>query len=79
VGKPSLINYVYVVRVTLATVHFRTFLSSCLPSKNLNTEIYGTVIFLVVWYEAWSVTLRKEYRLRLFDEKVVRRIFGPRE
>jgi hypothetical protein len=28
-------------------------------------------------YEAWSLTLRKEHRLRVFENKVLRRIFAP--
>ena len=34
----------------------------------------------VVWYgcESWSLTLRKERKLRVFENKVLRRIFGPR-
>jgi hypothetical protein len=57
-------------------------LSSRLLSKNVNAEIlvYTTVIFLVVLYdcETWPVTLRKQHRLRLFEDRVLRRIFGPR-
>jgi hypothetical protein len=29
-------------------------------------------------YETWSVTLRKEHRLRVFENRVLRRIFGPK-
>ena len=45
-----------------------------------NTEIYRTIILLVVLYgrETWSLTLREERRLRVFENKVLRRIFGPR-
>jgi hypothetical protein len=39
-----------------------------------------TVIFLVVLYgyETWSLTLREEHRLRVFEKRVLRRIFGPK-
>ena len=39
-----------------------------------------TIILLVVLYgcETWSLTLREERRLRVFENKVLRRIFGPR-
>jgi hypothetical protein len=55
-------------------------LSSSLLSKNINIEIYRTVILPVVLYgyETWSLTLRKECRLRVFENKVLRRIFGPK-
>ena len=39
-----------------------------------------TIILLIVLcgYEIWSVTLREERRLRVFDNRVLRRIFGPK-
>jgi hypothetical protein len=55
-------------------------LSSRLISKNLKIKIYKTVIFLVVLYgcETWSLTLREEHRLRVFENRGLRRIFGPK-
>jgi hypothetical protein len=55
-------------------------LSSRLISKNLKIKIYETVILLVVLYgyEIWSLTLRKEHRLRVSENRVLRRIFGFR-
>ena len=55
-------------------------LSSRLLSKNLRIKIYRTIILPVVLYgyETWSLTLREERRLRVFENKVLRRIFGPR-
>jgi hypothetical protein len=43
------------------------------------TEIYRTIILRVVLYgcETWSLTLREECRLRVFENRVLRRIFGP--
>jgi hypothetical protein len=43
-------------------------------------KIYKTLILPVVLYgcETWSLTLREEHRLRLFENRVLRRIFGPR-
>ena len=51
-----------------------------LLSKNLKIKIYRTIILPVVLYrcETWSQTLWEERRLRLFENKVLRRIFGPR-
>jgi hypothetical protein len=48
-----------------------------LPKKG-KIKIYKTTILLVVLYgcEAWSVPLRKEHRLRVFESRVLRRIFG---
>jgi hypothetical protein len=55
-------------------------LSSRLLSKNLKIKIYETVILPVVLYgrETWSLTLREEHRLRVFENRVLRRIFGPK-
>ena len=49
-------------------------------SKNVKIKIYKTVILPVVLYgcETWSLTLRKEGRLRVFENRVSRRIFGPK-
>jgi hypothetical protein len=55
-------------------------LSSHLISKNLKIKIYKTVILPVVLYgcEAWSLTLGEEHRLRVFENRVLRKIFGPK-
>jgi hypothetical protein len=51
-----------------------------LQSKNLKIRIYNTIILHVVLYgcETWSPTLREEHRLRVFENRVLRRISGPR-
>jgi hypothetical protein len=48
--------------------------------KNVNSRIYKSKILPVVLYgcEAWSLTLREEHRLRVFENRVLRRIFGPK-
>jgi hypothetical protein len=55
-----------------------SLLSSCLLSRNLKVKIYKTIILPVVLYGcgARSLTLREEYRLRVFGNRVLRRIFG---
>jgi hypothetical protein len=55
-------------------------LSSSSLSTNINIKIYRTVILPFVLYgcETWSVTLREEHRLRVFENGVLRRIFGPK-
>jgi hypothetical protein len=57
----------------------QSILSSRLLSKNLKIKIYKTVILPVVLYgcETWSLNLREEHRLRVFENRVLRRIFGP--
>jgi hypothetical protein len=49
-----------------------------LLSTNLKIKIYRTVILPVVLYgcETWSFTLRKERRLRVFENRVLRGVFG---
>jgi hypothetical protein len=61
----------------LATIWSRTI---CLLLKNIKIRIYKTIILPVVQYgcEAWSLTLRQEHRLRVFENRELRRIFGPK-
>jgi hypothetical protein len=49
-------------------------------SKNVKIGIYKPIMLPVVFYECetWSLTLRKEHRLRVFENRVLRRIFGPK-
>jgi hypothetical protein len=49
-----------------------------LLSKNLKIKIYRTIILPVVLYrcETWSLTLREERRLRVFEN---RKVFGPKK
>ena len=51
-----------------------------LLSKKLKIKVYRTKILSVVLYghEAWLLTLREEHRLRVFEYRVMRRIFGRR-
>jgi len=58
----------------------QNLLPSSLPSKNLKIKIYRTIILPVVLYgcETWSLTLMEERKLRVFENMVLRRIFGPR-
>ena len=58
----------------------QNLLSSRLLSKNLKIKIYRTIILPVVLYgcETWSLTLREERKLRVFENMVLRRIFEPR-
>jgi len=53
---------------------------SSLLSKNINMKIHRTIILPVVLYgcETWSITLTEERRLRVFEDRVMSRIFGPR-
>jgi hypothetical protein len=55
-------------------------LSSSLLSKNIKIRIYKTIILPVVLYgcETWSLTLREEHRLRVFESRVLKRIFGSK-
>ena len=65
----------------LACYHsVQNLLSSRLLSKNLKIKIYRTVILSGVLYgcETWSLTLREERKLRVIENRVLRRIFGPR-
>ena len=58
----------------------QNLLSSRLLSKNLNIKIYRTIILPVVLYgcETWSLTLREERRLRVSENRVLGKVFGPK-
>jgi len=55
-------------------------LSSSLVTKNIKVEVYRTIILPIVLYgcETWSITLREECSLRVFENWVLRKIFGPK-
>ena len=55
-------------------------LSSHLLSKKLKINTYKTITLPVVLYgcETWSLMLREEHRLRVFENKVLRKIFGAK-
>jgi hypothetical protein len=57
----------------------QNLLFSSLQSKNLKIKIYRTIIFPFVLYgcETLSLTLREERRLRVIENRVLWRIFGP--
>ena len=58
----------------------QNLLSSSLLSKTRKIRIYRTIILLVFLYgcETWSLTLIEEIRLRVFENRVLRRVFGPK-
>jgi len=58
----------------------QNLLSSSLISKNLKIKIYRTIVLPVVLYgcETWSLTLREERRPRVLENRVLRRVLGPK-
>jgi hypothetical protein len=67
-----------VLRTIKDAVFKQGLLSSRLLSKNLKIKIYRNIILPVVFYgcETWLLTLREERRLRVFENRVLRRVFG---
>jgi hypothetical protein len=61
----------------LATIQSRTFLPSHLLSTNITIRIYETLILPVVLYgcETWSLDIKG--RLRVFENRMLRTLFGP--
>jgi hypothetical protein len=55
--------------------------SSSLLSQNIKIMVYRAIILPFVLYgcEAWSPTLREECRLRMYENRVLRRKFGPKK
>ena len=72
--RPKVYIYIY----THTHTH-QDLLSFSLLSKTIKMKIYRTIILPVVLYgcETWSFTLREEGRLRVFENRVLRMIFGP--
>jgi hypothetical protein len=69
-------------RLNSGNAHYHSaqnLLSSHLLPKNVNIRIYKTIILTVVLHgcETWSLTLREEHRLMVFENRVLRRVFGP--
>jgi hypothetical protein len=64
------------IHVIIQSNHF----CSQLLSKNFKIKIYKTKILPVVLYvcEPWSLTLREKCRLRVFENRKLRQIFGPK-
>jgi hypothetical protein len=58
----------------------KNILSSSLLYKKLMIKISRTIILPVVLYgcETWSLKLREERRLRVFENRVLRRVFVPK-
>jgi hypothetical protein len=58
----------------------QNLLSSCLLSKDIKIRIYKFIILPVVLYgsESWSLTLREEQRPRVFENRVLKNMFGPK-
>ena len=55
-------------------------MSFSLLFKNVTIKKYRAVIHPIVFCgcEAWFLTLRKEHRLRVFENRMLRKIFGPK-
>jgi hypothetical protein len=66
------------VFIKIACYHsVQNLLSSRLLSKNVKMRVYKTIILSMVLYgcETWSLTLRAEHRLRVFENRMLSRIF----
>jgi hypothetical protein len=79
-NKKSFLRWIQLLPDNAKIMLWPAMLSSRLLSKNVKIRIYKTKILPVVLYgcETWSLTLREEHRLRVFENRVLRRIFGPK-
>jgi dolichol kinase len=64
----------------LSTIQSRTFCLLFCCQKKVKIVIYKSIILPVVLYgcETCSPTLREEHRMRVFENRVLRKIFGPK-
>ena len=81
----SFVNYAfkYEIKCKLkarnSSYSVQTLLSSRLLSKNLKFKIYKTTLPVELYeFKVWSHTLREEFRLRVFENKILRRIIGSK-
>ena len=57
----------------------KSFVSQYAIQKHRDQDIQKCKFeWCFVWYEAWSLGLREKRRLKVFDSRVVRKIFGPK-
>jgi hypothetical protein len=58
----------------------QSLLSSRLLCRNVKVKMYRTIILPVVLYgcETWSLTLREDHRLRVFENRLPMKIFGSK-
>jgi len=68
------------IKSRLKSGQVQNILSSSLLFKNLKIKIHKIIFLPAVMYghETWSLTLREEHRLRVFENRVLRGIFGPK-
>jgi hypothetical protein len=74
-------NYIHnEIKSRLNLGNVQILLSSRLIYKKLKIKIYKTVILTIVLYvcKTWSLTLKEEHRLRVFENRVLRKIFGSK-
>jgi hypothetical protein len=64
----------------LPIIQSKIFCLSVSYKKKTKSKIHETVILPVVMYgcETWSLTLRDEHRMKVFENRVLRKIFGPK-
>jgi hypothetical protein len=68
------------ISVRIAALYLTSLLYKKITASNFENKIYKTVILPVVLYgcQTWSLTLREEHRLGVFENRVLR-IFGPKK
>ena len=74
-----LINFYFSFLINIHYYSVQTLLFSRLASKNLKIKICKTMIFSAVQCdcETWSLKLREERRLMVFENRIRRQVFGP--
>jgi len=60
--------------------NLHNLLCASLLSKYIHIKIYRTIILLIVLYgcKTWSLSLKEKRRLRVFENRAMRKIFGPK-
>jgi hypothetical protein len=80
----TVINYEYIrrkiMRLNSDNANYQNLLSSLLLSENVRIRTHKAIILFAVMNacKTWSLTLREELRLLVFENRVLKRIFGPK-
>jgi hypothetical protein len=67
-------------RLNFVYACYHSFQNALSVVENVKVRIYKTIILHMVLYgcETWSLTLREEHKLKVFENRVLRRTFGPK-
>jgi hypothetical protein len=76
--RATFLGFTTVIITSTTSSRFSLRLFERLNARNTEVTINGSHCLKIYGCETWSLTLREEHRLRVFENRVVRRMFGPK-